>query len=473
MIKKQKKEKTLFEKQIKMLFPSHTIPKKSTRTISQADFTEKCELLSCQMASIFIFQSNILDLYDDFLKILNEMISMISDDIYYPYNIFSSNSIPRSLTILIKTFPNSEVYYKSFKMSEILSKDQSCAIQFCSTSDFIPLVLQCLSIMVHDFNNNNLSIILTLLSILSNIFNNTDNGMIKYCSSMNKLLFELINQVQNEIIIENALLVISNTLKYHQYHSLQDLLEVASFFISNINYAVQPAYSRILYILHQIIDISKESIHIIMNQSTIQLFLQFVLNSSLNTKIATVLVFISLLKKSDDQYKEIIYQELTCSWFKNIWDISQPEMRGSLSELFYYLIYYNRSYLQQAMDNKIVPMILSSMNESSFSLRAVIFQNIIQITLALGNVDFTLFLINNNFLSTIDEFISINDVDVMPFVVRFYYYLFQLMEKKQITIDSFDFENLHEQLSNINVFDIDISNKIKIILKSIESIEEN
>lgn len=327
--------------------------------------------------------------------------------------------------------------------------------------------------MVHDFNNNNLSIILTLLSILSNIFNNTDNGMIKYCSSMNKLLFELINQIQNEIIIENALLVISNTLKYHQYHSLQDLLEVASFFISNINYAVQPAYSRILYILHQIIDISKESIHIIMNQSTIQLFLQFVLNSSLNTKIATVLVFISLLKKSDDQYKEIIYQELTCSWFKNIWDISQPEMRGSLSELFYYLIYYNRSYLQQAMDNKIMPMILSSMNESSFSLRAVIFQNIVQITLALENIDFTLFLINNNFLSTIDEFISINDVDVMPFVVKFYYYLFQLMEKKQITIDSFDFENLHEQLSNTNVFDIDISNKIRIILKSIESIEEN
>ena len=162
MIVSQKEGGTLFEQQIKMLFPPFLLPKNTGQLISQADFTEKCELLSIQMASIFQFQE-ISDSYDDYLEILNELLSMNTDTINYPYNTFNSYSIPRILVILMKEFPDSEVFFKSFELSHILSRNSACARQFCG-SDLIPLIFSYLTSLFQEINDQNISIILMLLS---------------------------------------------------------------------------------------------------------------------------------------------------------------------------------------------------------------------------------------------------------------------------------------------------------------------
>lgn len=468
-----KEEKfTFFGKNVKDLFPCYFSNKKEDeKLMSQADFTKNCDELTCQMALIFNFQDNLTESYDELLKILNELLEMNSDAIVFPYNTFNSNSIPRILTVLIKEFPSSDIYLKSFELSEILSRNSSGARQFCN-NDFIPLILQYLSSSFQNVSTENKSIILMLLRILSNIFCNTDEGMMKYCPPVLELLLNSISEIKNEDIIDPILMVISNLLNYSQYFDTENALKIANFFIELLDPKIQEPHLRIPFILHQIIDISIEVVPIVVNPTTIPILIELTSSSFQNVRISTILIFISFLRKSEVEYKEIIYDALSWSWFGSVWINSQQETQEFLMELFYYLILYKEELLQAAINDQIISAIIGSYESASFSLRIAIIRNIIRVVL-IGDIDFLILLIDKfNFLNVTDEFLSTYSTEIYPFIIPFYNFVLKLIEKGQAQFDSLDLNNLNIQLSDINTsnLDLELTRNIKMMTNCIESL---
>ena len=463
---------TLFErKKNELIFP-YLFDSKEKKGETQSNVTKKCFDLSKEMTTL-IFQSGKEDYYQSYLQIITNILSIDFDMINIPFNTFNSHSIPRILTMLIKNFPNTELCNKSIQLSEILSRG-SCAKQYCD-NDFIPLALQYLNDSIN-LNNNNYEIINELLIILSNLFHYCDDGMVHYKDHIFETLTRFFQVYSNDIILENVFHVFSNMFQYPQYFTEEFIITILPFFMNYIsdsrNQNNSSSFSFALLNIHQIIEINPNLSKLVINPESLKLFIQLTLCNVNNINIASILILISSLKRnSPNEIKSSIILKCSWDWFLKCWNLDNNS-HDSLSELFYYLIYNDKSLIISAIGFDVCNTMLNSMKDMTYISRMILSQNLIRILLS--NVPpLFIYLLENNFIETLNEFLENNEIDMLSSIFSFYIYFLQLVRNGTISPDKskiYDFHNIKTLITQLNIGESYLNKRRDFILKELDDL---
>ncbi|OHS99559.1 hypothetical protein TRFO_33974 [Tritrichomonas foetus] len=480
-----KDELSLFEKKLEIRF-SNKVMTSPARGSNQAEFTKNCMEITSKMAGM-IFQCDIRNCYAEYDQMITTILSYDFDLLNFPFNTFNSNSIPRLLSMLMKTFPNTELFIKSIYLAEILSRG-SCAKQFCHC-EFITIVIHCLQSFLYQntktntnndqYTENNSFIyhisnadhILILITSLANIFYQIDDAMIKYKDSLLDVLMSYLTFPFSSLLIERIYIVISCMLKYHQYFNLQILTNMLPYFIKFLSMEIHPSQARTLIILQQMINIVPQISYSIITPINLPIITHLGSHSCPDVRVSSISILICSIKKCPADLKSLIYQYLSFNWFLNIWNASQKETQEALAELFYYLIENNHSIAQGAIQSDVVSLLLNTVKNGQFSLSEIIIQNLIRISL-LGINEFLIYLLENNFTLILDDYLDLEESEINGFIVRFYFYIFQLYEKGTISVNNLDFDHLREQLFQQKLKNRDLIHKRDLIIAQIDSILE-